>query len=56
MKMKWNLVHVTLKDGAVAETREIYDDILFDFDEKGEVLGVEFLSARKIEINGKEVM
>ncbi|MBU2634589.1 MAG: DUF2283 domain-containing protein [Nanoarchaeota archaeon] len=38
----------TIKDNGVKKTIELNDNIILDFNEKGELLGVEILNASKI--------
>ena len=40
-----NAIYVRLRDGEVADTVEVGDDVYADLDEAGEPIGVEFLDA-----------
>lgn len=37
------LLYVKFRDGAVAETKEVYENVYIDFDKNGAVLGIEII-------------
>ena len=39
-------LHFSLNDGPVAESEEVRPGVVLDFDEQGQVVGVEFLGIR----------
>ena len=41
-----DILYIQVQEGSLADSREISEDIRFDFDEKGEILGIEIHHAR----------
>ena len=35
-------------DGEVKKTKQVHEDIMFDFDDKGKLIGVEILNASRV--------
>ncbi len=48
-----DVLYVRVREGSVAESEELEDGIIVDFDRNGRVVGIEILNAkkRKIDIN-----
>ncbi len=46
-------LYIKLKDDKIAETEEINESVIVDYNEKGEIIGIEILnfSKRKIDLN-----
>ncbi len=42
-----DILYIQVREGALADSQEVTEDIRFDVDEKGNVLGIEIHHARK---------
>lgn len=48
--------HIRLRAGEVADSEEIREGVVIDYDASGEVLGIELLSASKRTENPREIV
>jgi uncharacterized protein YuzE len=46
--LKNDVAYITLRKGKVSQTVELRPGLIFDFDSKGEILGIEVLSLEKL--------